>query len=392
MVGRRRRGDEGGFTLVELVVALTVMAVGIFGLMRVYGGTLGASSAADVRTSATAIATAELEALRSIPFDDLGFEATAPGYAATWNDGGATFDTVTVAAGRAQTAPTGAGQVRKGETFDVVRRIVWLASSDGTARALKRVVVEVTWADRLGSHTVRQDSAVYPGGRGPDGTTTTTAASAGTLAAPTCTSVTQNATTPTTALDLTWTATGPSDPASWEIRRRASSESAAQAVTVTSSLPGATRTFTASGLSAGSSYVFELRGLTGTGSGDSAWGACPAAATQGAAPACSFLSASAVSTNGNIAVRKKSGGLQDGVSVSVNTSGSCGTLRLRFTPSGPSPVVLGLTPTANTYAGSFSKNAYTWSIGNQQLEVLNASSSVVALVSLRVCSDRNCST
>lgn len=377
----------------ELVVALTVMAVGIFGLMRVYAGTLQTSAAADVRSSATAIATAELEALRAIPFDDLGFESTDPGYSATWAEGATTFSTVTVAAGRAQTEPVGTSQVRKGETFDVLRRIVWLPSSDGAVDALKRVVVEVSWDDRLGHHVVRQDSAVYPGGRGPASTTTTTtAASPSALTAPTCGAVVQNPTTPRTALDVTWAGTGAADPATWEIRRRAPSQSWAEGVVVTTSLPGANRSFTVTGLSAGTPYVIELRGLSSTGTGDSPVAACGVASTEAAPPTCQVVSASATSTNGNIAVRKNSGGLQQNVAVAVNTTGSCGALRLRFVPTGTSTATLSLASASSTYSTSIGKNAYAWSIGNKLLEVLDASNNAVAVLSLRVCSTSSCST
>ena len=158
---------------------------------------------------------------------------------------------------------------------------------------------------------------------------------------------------------------------------------------MTSSLPGSDRAYSVQGLTPGTSYVFELRGLTGTGTGDSGWTACAAAATQGAPPACQVLSATATSTNGNIAVRKNSGGLQNDVAVAVNTSGTCGALRVRFVPTGTTQRTAALNA---SYQTTIAKNAYSWSIGNKQLELLDATNHVVAVVSLRVCSTSSCST
>lgn len=385
--------SQDGFTLVEVVVTLSVIAFGLFGLMSVFLGSLRAGQSSDARTSANSIATGELEGMRAVPFDDLGFEATAAGYSSTWLDRGVTHETVTVGAGRAQVTPDGTDQTRKGEVFTVRRQIVWVAatnSGDATRNDFKRVVVTVTWADVAGTHVVRQDSAVYPGGR-PSGSTTTTTSAPLSLVQPSCTSVTQNPSNPQTALDLTWTRNGATDPTTWEIRRRNPNDGVSVAVIVTSSLPGGQRSFTDTTLGSGNSYDYEIRGLTGTGSGDSSWATCPRASTQAAAT-CQVVSSSVTASSGNIALRKNggSGKLQHDVIITVNTTGPCTTLRVRFTPDESTPSPVTLTNTSGTHRTTLGSDTYGWSKSNKTIDVLNSSGVVIAQISLRVCNELSC--
>lgn len=57
----RRRADAGGFTLIEMLVAITLMLVLVLPLMRSFSIGLAVRSRGDVLTEATMIAEAELE-------------------------------------------------------------------------------------------------------------------------------------------------------------------------------------------------------------------------------------------------------------------------------------------------------------------------------------------
>lgn len=371
--------DERGFSLVELIITAAVIAIALFGLMGVFLGSLTASASADARTSAAAIATAELEGLRAIPYEDLGFEATATGYAASFE--GAT--TVTVPAGRAQTTPTGPPVVAKGISFSVTRHIVWGGSdtqATGYTNAFKRVVALITWTDKSGSHTVRQDSAVYPGGLGPQAVSTTTSTTAApALSAPSCSSVTRNATNPSRQLDLAWTRNGV-QPTSWEIQRRNSDDGVTLAVTETNSLPGATTTWSSSGLTPDSTYTFEIRGLSGA--SVSPWASCPATSTAAAATPCTQLQGS-VTPSPVSRKNKTSTQLKQAITLSLNTSGTCNTLTVQFAPSRTTTYTRTLNGNNGTYTLTIGATEYSWATGNHIFRVYSGSTEI-AQIALQV--------
>lgn len=376
----RRLRDERGFSIVELIVTAAVIAAGLFGLMGVFLGSLTASASADARTSAAGIATTELEALRAIPYRDLGFETTAAGYVSTFE--GAT--TVTVAASRAQTTPIGTAVLAKGISFAVRRHVVWGASrtqATGYDNAFKRVVALVTWTDKSGSHIVRQDSAIYPGGLGPQVASTTTSSSvAPVLSAPTCNSVTRNATYPSRQLDLAWTRNGV-QPISWEIQRRNSRDGVTLAVTETNSLPAGTTTWSASGLTPDSTYTFEIRGLSGASA--SPWTSCPATSTAAAASACTQLQGSATPSRVS-RQNKNSTYLKQAVTLSLNTSGTCNTLTVQFAPSRTTTYTRTLNGTNGTYSLTIGATEYAWATGNHIFRVYTADNTEVAQIALAV--------
>lgn len=58
-----------GFTLIEVLMAMTIFAVGILALAGLQAGYIGGNAAARVQTEATAVASEYLEWLRSLPYD-----------------------------------------------------------------------------------------------------------------------------------------------------------------------------------------------------------------------------------------------------------------------------------------------------------------------------------
>ena len=67
------RSGEEGFTIVEMMVALSLLAVAMVALSGVFFGGLKAASATSNRTAAVALATRETEAIRAVPYDEIGF-------------------------------------------------------------------------------------------------------------------------------------------------------------------------------------------------------------------------------------------------------------------------------------------------------------------------------
>src|SRR5687767_6395772 len=66
-----------GFTVIEMMVALTLLTVGMLGLAPVFIASNRSASSAMHRTRAFELATRDLEAFRSIPYCSLGY----PNYA-----------------------------------------------------------------------------------------------------------------------------------------------------------------------------------------------------------------------------------------------------------------------------------------------------------------------
>src|SRR5687768_8527250 len=133
MRARRERG-EGGFTLLELVVSLTIIAIGIVGTISMISSSSGASIATERRNTAVNLATQNVEATRAMPYANLIVSNT-------------TTTNITVV---------------KATTYTISKALVW--ATDGVnAQAYKQVTVDVTWRDRAGLHTVNQSSLISSG-------------------------------------------------------------------------------------------------------------------------------------------------------------------------------------------------------------------------------------
>jgi len=75
-VKNRLLGDERGFSLVEMMAALTLIAVGFFALIGTASTGARMLAEAKQRQSASEIASRELEHLRNIPYDDVALGGT----------------------------------------------------------------------------------------------------------------------------------------------------------------------------------------------------------------------------------------------------------------------------------------------------------------------------
>jgi type II secretory pathway pseudopilin PulG len=66
-----RRSDEGGFSIVELVIAMGVLAVALLGIMSLYMNTVTLSEVNREIQSATFAAQQKLEEIRGTPFNSI---------------------------------------------------------------------------------------------------------------------------------------------------------------------------------------------------------------------------------------------------------------------------------------------------------------------------------
>jgi Tfp pilus assembly protein PilV len=73
---RRRARDEGGFGMIELLAAMTVMLIGIFAVFAVFQAGIVQIRRASTITTAAAIADSEMEKFRAIKYEAIGLASS----------------------------------------------------------------------------------------------------------------------------------------------------------------------------------------------------------------------------------------------------------------------------------------------------------------------------
>ncbi len=387
--------------MVEMVVALSLLAVAMVAISGVFFAGLKAASASATRTSAVALATRETEAIRAVPYARMGFYDDQSGRVATFEG----METVSLGA----TPPIGvtprlvptATEAVGPVTYSIRRHIVSVAAMDASAtyaKAYKKTVVILTWTDGSGPHTLRQDSIVYPGGLGPHGgSTTTTAAPA--AVAPTAPSNTTVVVPPDPAgrsqLDVTWSPPVGGGAVTHHIVQWSTSSSFSSSVSSSPEQPATATTYQVTGLASGTSY--HLRVIAYAGSARPSPPSGTASGTTLPAPGpepCSVTSLTVTGT-GNDAdqglstktyLQNGNDRLLESLNLVVTQAGACdGSFSVRsvLTSSGAADPS---SPYALTGGGSSTDNGIipasntAWSAGVHTLTVLRAGVPVVPAV------------
>jgi prepilin-type N-terminal cleavage/methylation domain-containing protein len=193
--GAAQSQDDAGFTLVELLIALSVLTVTMVPMTRVFWSGLRTAASSSHRTDASAIAARETERMHADPYPLVGFyrdqvPADWKGASTVILGSCSTSCPIAFAPLIQPTAMSTPVPGNTGITYSIARYVYWadtqgmnsLAVSTTFVQAYKAATVVVTWTDETGNHRIQQDSIIYPGGRGvysgPGGsmaTTTTTA-------------------------------------------------------------------------------------------------------------------------------------------------------------------------------------------------------------------------
>lgn len=159
--------NEGGFTMMEMVVAISVLAVVVLAVSGVIGSGLRALAAAKARARANEMATQGIEDLQRLSFNNLGLCAPPPGTPPAGLETNVDLDCS--GAGITFAHPCGAtGLVPattytctdNNVTYSVKRYVAWVDALQTT----KRLAVFVEWTDLAGNHRVSQQSSL----RAPD--------------------------------------------------------------------------------------------------------------------------------------------------------------------------------------------------------------------------------
>jgi prepilin-type N-terminal cleavage/methylation domain-containing protein len=353
--------DQAGFTLIELVIALGLMAIIAASLSGVFYAAMKTAGASAHRSDGASIASREVEAIRSFQYSDIGFYADQTGYVATFTDPDTnqTLTTVTLGSTTPSTDPgniqpltpdsaaatnfipdpdpTNAQPIVEGGVkYSVQRYIGWANAQDPSTsydKAYKRTVVFVSWTDTAGSHTIHQSSIVYPGGQGkyvgPEGvassTTTSTTVNL-TPGQPTLNAITVPG---AGSLGLTWTAPGSGAAVtSYTIEYSTDPSFPAGNFTAignpaTNTLASGITTYTLTGLADSTTYYVEIIAYNGTNAGNPS--ASQSATTPAPPPTCTFgplnvADAKTKSTTGTILT--KQGKMSADLTLNWSTSGS----------------------------------------------------------------------
>lgn len=379
---------DDGFTLVELMMALTVLAVGIGGVVQVFHSSFSVAGQGNTRSRAVALATREAEAMRAVPYDRLGFSAVQPGFAPSFESA------LTVVVADPVVQPFGPDHVVDGVTFQITRHIVWAdaASVAGYSSAYKRVVVLVAWSDRGGAHTVRQDAYVYPGGRGAysgpqGGVTTTTALLSVVPPAPplNLTATVGAGSDGASAVSLAWTANPVSTPpvSSWAVEF--STDSFLTSHLLTDTQPASVTSYTASGLSPSTTYHFRVAARAAGGL-QSVWSVPAMATTTPAASNSCQLGTSTLTPSAVVRLNGAATVLSANAVASVNATGVCAGLQLRYSPTAGSPRVAYLASMAGSvWTGSIDGVSTAWDTGTHEVQVVDALGNQLGTMTFTVC-------
>ena len=141
----RPRGQQGGFTLVEVLVTMTITVIGLVGLLSLHMATVKGNQIASRTGAATTIAQKTIEELRAMPVDDSNpYSATVQSIVSRYG--------VLPITNYSMTPET---DERTGMAFT---RHLWVNELTSMSEDLIRIRVEVSWADDGADPTTADES------------------------------------------------------------------------------------------------------------------------------------------------------------------------------------------------------------------------------------------
>lgn len=145
--------DDRGLTVVEMLVATMIVAIGVVGASSVFVLSARSTAAAGTRSEAAAVLAADLESIRALPFDAVGIDPTSVGYVASV-DG-----RPTVSGGADLVEPLEVVEVGDQE-FRVARAVTWVTIG-AEPEGYKLVRVTVSWTDSAGDHDIAAQTGIF---------------------------------------------------------------------------------------------------------------------------------------------------------------------------------------------------------------------------------------
>ncbi len=362
---RRRSGDrssfdDSGFTLVELMAALTVLTIGIVGTIGVMNSAIRVAGTTGARSKGVAVATKHIETLRAVPYDQLVVDSpTATVVPFDDKVGNRVYRVTRTVADEAEATPT--------------------QPSGGTpgTKAYKKGYVSVTWNDESGFHEVHQTTLIYPGGRGPSDVskTVTSTGNSGIPDPPTALAGVPVATA--TAIDLTWlppaVVVNTPRPVRYIVRyARDPTFPSTQVQEVAANIPESVTLLRVPDLAAGTTYHFRIYSQASDGTLSTSYSQALNITTVASTALSCTVGAASVTPS---AVKKKNASLGGGLATSpivmINTGGVCTdtTFRMEYSPSAGVNRDILLTPDlAGSYSGTI-PGLTDWDVGDHAIDI-----------------------
>ncbi len=147
---RNEHRNEHGLSLVEILVATTLLAIGIVGASSLLAASSRTIATADHRAQATRLAVSEMEAIRAYPYSRIIVDGGQP---------------VTAQADATSPLIPKEALTIDGTEYVVVREIAWGSIGSGPTaneQAYKVLTVSIYWKDASGNHEIRHESGLYP--------------------------------------------------------------------------------------------------------------------------------------------------------------------------------------------------------------------------------------
>lgn len=347
--------------MVELMVSLTILSIGIVGVLGVFNSSFAVAAGGSSRSKAVSLATREMEAFRAMKYSDV------------------VVNNVTTT----MTEQIG------GLTYTIEKAVAW--RDDGTvSQAYKQATVVVSWGDRGGIHQVHQSTILYPGGLGTHASSGTATSSSNTPPAP----LTLAASLPAgddgqNTVDLAWTMPTSGLDLVHQFVVQYSTNSFATPHEVTDSMPASARDMRVTGLSAGTAYSFRVASKSPMGK-RSAWSPIASITTAGTS-----LTECSIGTPAVTPAKIERKAANDGAALvsnpifSVNTSGPCSGLSITYKPTMTTSRTLVLSSsTSGLFTGQLAGTTTPWDVGPHTIELFDILLTKRGQVVLTVC-DRN---
>lgn len=389
---------EGGFTLIEMMVALLILSIVLTALVPAFYGELKASAATDYRSTANGLAVAAIEQMRAFPYYEIGYNKSdfstagstaltcvsptntyqTGGTAPSWNSA-AGLDPVELSSGSALDNTINnllTSQTISNITYTTTRCVYWVTSSTNQSAAYKETWVGVSWTAAGMNWHVVHTSALYPGGEGlyTSGQDNATPGASqcqnqGTVpSTPTSLTATQDTTSPTTTVDLAWSepSTNPTstDPLQYQVDYNSTSAGGPWIPYSTNGLPYQN----VDGLTPGVQYWFQVEALACDGTPSAGW----AAATQTPATASQSCVLSGFSVSPPSATIDSSDKLSGNpFQFSVNASSACSNVAVQYQPRNTGSTVTDYAP-GGTGSLVWNSSASKWAAGTITFHLYNA--------------------